>query len=268
MQLVVLLVVAVLASANAMGAYKVGATSCDTYTSEKNCMAGTANGEKCSWCKSAAVGATCFPESDAKTLPTSVFTCEYQAAYKVAAASCDEFTSEKTCMANSVNGEKCSWCNSAAVGSTCFPESDAKSLPSSVFQCNYQKVALKTTACDSITSEKTCMSSSSNGEKCSWCKSAAVGGACFVDSDAKSLPSSVFDCEYQKVALKASSCDSYTSEKSCMTGDANGVKCAWCKSAAVGNTCFEETDAKGLPSSVFTCEFQASAYSAKGLRGN
>jgi hypothetical protein len=44
------------------------------------------------------------------------------------------------------------------------------------------------------------------------------------------------------------------------------VKCSWCSSAAVGSTCFLETDAKGLPSSVFTCEFQASYYA--DLRAN
>jgi hypothetical protein len=243
------------------------ATSCDEYTSEKTCMTGTAGTDKCAWCNSAAVGSTCFSESDAKGLPSSVFQCEYQAAYvkKVAATSCDEYTTQQTCMVGTANGEKCSWCNSAAVGSTCFSESDAKSLPSSVFQCQYQKVPLKTTACDSITSEKTCMVSNSDGEKCSWCKSAAVGGTCFIESDAKSLPSSVFDCEYQAVALKTTTCDSYTTEKTCMAGNSDGVNCAWCNSAAVGSTCFLETDAKGLPSSVFQCEYQVIA---KGLRGN
>jgi hypothetical protein len=250
------------------GASKSGAASCDAFTSEKTCMANSAAGEKCAWCSSAAVGSTCFPESDAKGLPSSVFTCKYQAAYSLAAAtSCDAYTSEKTCMSGTAGGEKCSWCNSAAVGSTCFSESDAKSLPSSVFTCNYQLVPLKATACDSITSEKTCMSSSSGGEKCSWCKSAAVGGTCFIESDAKTLPSSVFQCAYQLVPLKTTSCDSYTSEKTCMSGSADGAKCAWCKSAAVGATCFVEEDAKSLPSSVFTCEYQA-AYAAKGLRGN
>ncbi len=246
------------------------ATSCDEYTSEKTCMNGTIGTEKCAWCKSAAVGSTCFSESDAKGLPTSVFQCKYQAAYsfKTGVSSCDEYTTEKNCMAGTVGSEKCSWCNSAAVGSTCFPESDAKSLPSSVFQCEYQKVPLKSTACDSISSEQTCMVSDSNGEKCSWCKSAAVGGTCFIESDAKSLPSSVFDCSYQKVSLKTTTCDGITAEKTCMSTNADGVNCAWCQSAAVGSTCFLETDAKSLPTSVFQCEYQAQQASTKGLRGN
>jgi hypothetical protein len=228
-------------------------------------MSGVANSEKCSWCNSASVGATCFPESDAKSLPSSVFQCKYQKLY--GAVSCNEYTSENSCMSGVGNSEKCSWCKSAAVGATCFPESDAKGLPSSVFQCEYQKVALKTTTCDSLTSEKNCMTGSSGTEKCSWCKSAAVGGTCFIESDAKSLPSSVFDCEFQKRTLKSTTCDSLTSEKSCLSGkSSSSVNCAWCNSAAVGSTCFEETDAKGLPSSVFQCKFQA-AYGPKTLRG-
>jgi hypothetical protein len=173
----------------------------------------------------------------------------------LSAATCDEFTTEKTCLTGIVGNDKCSWCKSAAVGSTCFSETDAKSLPSSVFQCEYQQVVLKSTDCDSITSEKTCLVSNSNGEKCSWCKSAAVGGTCFVESDAKSLPSSVFNCEYQ-LALRSTSCDAITTEKTCMTSNADGMNCAWCKSAAVGSTCFIESDAKSLPTSVFQCEYQ------------
>ena len=183
----------------------------------------------------------------------------YGVAYKTAATACDAVTSEKTCMSTSVDGSKCSWCNSAAVGGTCFTEADAKSLPSSVFQCEFQKVTLEAAvACDSVTSEKTCMASTSTtgSDKCSWCNSAAVGGTCFTETDAKSLPSSVFQCEYQKSVLKASTCDTITSEKTCMTGTSGTDKCAWCNSAAVGGTCFTETDAKTLPSSVFQCEYQ------------
>jgi hypothetical protein len=117
-----------------------------------------------------------------------------------------------------------------------------------------------------LTREDSCMTGASNGEKCSWCKSAAVGGTCFVESDAKTLPSSVFDCEFQKVQYKASPCDSNKSKSSCLSSTESGVKCSWCSSAAVGSTCFLETDAKSLPSSVFTCDFQASYYA--DLRAN
>lgn len=186
--------------------------------------------------------------------------------FAVATAACDSYTSEKSCLAGKDGSQKCSWCSSAAVGATCFSESDAKSLPSSVFTCEYQKVALRSTGCDSLTREDSCMTGSSNGEKCSWCKSAAVGGTCFVESDAKSLPSSVFDCEFQKVQYKATTCDGNTSKSSCLASKEGGVKCAWCSSAAVGSTCFVETDAKSLPSSVFTCEFQPAYYA--NLRAN
>lgn len=53
------------------------------------------------------------------------------------------------------------------------------------------------TSCNDITTESKCMSSSDGGEKCAWCKSAAVSDACNKESDAKALPASVFDCEYQ-----------------------------------------------------------------------
>lgn len=238
----------------------MAASSCDEFTTEKSCMSGSAAGSKCSWCSSAAVGSTCFPEADAKSLPSSVFSCKFQMVYGAGADSCDKYTTQKSCMSGTANNEKCSWCNSAAVGATCFGESDAKALPSSVFSCDFQKVALKATSCDSVTNQKACMTTTSGSEKCAWCNSAAVGGTCFIESDAKSLPSSVFQCDYQKVALKSTACDSVTTEKTCLaTTSSNGVKCAWCNSAAVGSTCFEETDAKALPSSVFSCKYQ-SAY--------
>lgn len=173
-----------------------------------------------------------------------------------AAAPTCGFTNEKTCVTTSSAGDQCAWCTSAAVGSSCMPVADAQSLPSSIFQCEYPKVALKSTACDTVTSQKSCMASSSGSEKCVWCNSAAVGGTCFIESDAHSLPSSVFQCDFQK-RLKTTTCDGNTSEKTCMSATSStGVKCSWCNSAAVGSTCFEETDAKGLPSSVFTCKFQ------------
>jgi hypothetical protein len=175
------------------------AANCDSFASEKKCMVGSdSDGKKCSWCQSAAVGATCFTEDDAQSLPSSIYDCEYQKAYE-AVTSCDQYTSEKSCMGGSVSSEKCSWCKSAAVGATCFKESDANSLPSSIYACEYQKLAdLAVTSCDQYTSEKSCMGGSVGGEKCSWCKSAAVGATCFKNSDAHSLPSSIYECKYQK----------------------------------------------------------------------
>jgi len=55
----------------------------------------------------------------------------------------------------------------------------------------------------------------------------------------------------------ATTCDQYTSSKDqCLTASENGVECAYCTSAAVGALCAPETDAKGLPSSVFKCQYQ------------
>jgi hypothetical protein len=47
-----------------------------------------------------------------------------------------------------------------------------------------------------VKDEKTCLSSSEGSEHCSWCVSAATGKGCYKESDAKALPSSIFQCEY------------------------------------------------------------------------
>jgi hypothetical protein len=41
------------------------------------------------------------------------------------------------------------------------------------------------------------MSANESGESCAWCNSAAAGSICMKGSDATTLPSSVFECEYQ-----------------------------------------------------------------------
>ena len=53
-------------------------TECFDYTTEKSCMSASQGSENCAWCKSAAVGSSCNTESDAKSLPDSIFFCEYQ----------------------------------------------------------------------------------------------------------------------------------------------------------------------------------------------
>lgn len=57
--------------------------------------------------------------------------------------------------------------------------------------------AVKASTCEAITDEKTCMSSSEGSEACAWCSSGAVGTSCQKESEAKQLPSAVFECEYQ-----------------------------------------------------------------------
>ena len=60
----------------AKSGYQSSATSCDGFTTEKQCMQQlTDAGEKCSWCSSSAVKSACYTESDAQSLPTSIFAC-------------------------------------------------------------------------------------------------------------------------------------------------------------------------------------------------
>lgn len=246
-------------------AYGAAATTCDSLTSEKKCMAGLEGSEHCSWCSSAAAGSLCMKESDAKTLPSSVFACEYVAAYGSAATTCESITTEKTCMASSEGSDHCSWCSSAAAGKLCLKESDAKTLPSSVFACEYaySYKGLASSTCESFTSEKKCMAGLEGSEHCSWCSSAAAGSLCLKETDAKTLPSSVFACEYVAAyGAAASTCDSLTSEKSCMAGSESGEHCSWCSSAAAGKLCLKESDAKTLPTSVFECEYVKTFYTA------
>lgn len=64
----------------------------------------------------------------------------------------------------------------------------------------------------------------------------------------------------------STTCDAFsTDEKMCLTAQANGVNCAYCTSGAVGAECLTETDAQGLPTSVFRCTYQdAKAVKASG----
>lgn len=188
------------------------------------------------------------------------------AVFASAANTCDQYTTQKTCLSGvQADNDKCSWCSSAAAGANCFSQTEAKSLPSSIFHCEYQQLTTKDTVCDSITNQKSCLSTKTADVTCAWCSSAAAGANCFSDVEAKGLPSSIFHCDYQ-TTLKAKDtiCDSITTEKSCMSTKTADVTCAWCKSAAAGANCFSDVEAKGLPSSVFQCEFQK----AYALRGN
>lgn len=76
-------------------------------------------------------------------------------------------------------------------------------------------------------------------------------------ADAAGLPSSVFTCTMPKVALGLS-CESVKDETKCESNS----DCAWCTSGAVGASCMDAADAKGLPSSVFSCTFGSGAKGA------
>ena len=52
---------------------------------------------------------------------------------------CEKYSKDKEkCLQTYEEGVPCSYCNSAAVGGLCAPETDTKDLPSSVFACEYQ----------------------------------------------------------------------------------------------------------------------------------
>jgi len=123
----------------------------------------------------------------------------------------------------------------------------------------------KATTCEEYSDNKDmCLKSMEQDVPCSYCSSAAVGGLCAPETDTKDLPPSVFACDYQqpKPLKSGSTCDSFSSDKDqCLQSEEEGVPCAYCNSAAVGGLCAPETDAKGLPPSVFACEYQASAKS-------
>ena len=59
--------------------------------------------------------------------------------FAFANALCSDYSkNQASCLKSSEDGVKCSFCSSAAAGTTCMKETDAKTLPSSVFQCTYQ----------------------------------------------------------------------------------------------------------------------------------
>ena len=114
---------------------KANGSECYDNTKESQCTSSFEGDEKCVWCESAAVSASCVKESDAATLPPSVFQCS---GLKTKAAGCESYTSHDDCMSGSEDGETCAWCKSAAVSASCAKKSQAETLPTSVFQCEYQ----------------------------------------------------------------------------------------------------------------------------------
>lgn len=250
------------------------ATTCeDASKDEATCMATTEDGENCSWCTSGAVGNSCLKESDAQGLPASVFKCSYSSYFHLAAATTCEAAAkdEATCLAASEGGESCSYCTSGAVGNSCLKESDAQGLPSSVFKCTYNTYLNfgAPATCEAAAKDKsTCLAATEDGESCAYCTSGAVGDSCMKASDAEGLPSSVFKCDYA-ATLKAAptTCEEAAKDKNtCFATTEGGENCAWCTSGAVGNTCMVESDAKGLPESVFKCEYQTATVLTSLLR--
>jgi len=164
------------------------ATDCDSMTSKSACATAS-----CSWCTSGAVGDSCVSPEDAAALPSAVFSCSpsVTASYHfMTTSSCEAETDADKCTSTS----GCSWCDSAAVGSSCMSSDDAAALPSSVFTCKDASVSyqfLAASSCEAVSAEDKCTSTSG----CSWCDSAAVGFSCMSSDDAAALPSAVFTCK-------------------------------------------------------------------------
>jgi hypothetical protein len=160
-------------------------------------MAASADGVKCSWCSSGAVGSACYPETDAKSLPTSIFYCKYQSVYHAKPMSCDDYTSTDTCNAGEILGDRCVWCEgleSALAPSGCYSSVDASHLPTEFFTCSKPGIN-----CDSQKSSDSCLSTTtSEGIKCAWCKSEYTGEVCYEETVAKPLPSYIFQCKFQQ----------------------------------------------------------------------
>jgi len=72
-----------------------------------------------------------------------------------------------------------------------------------------------------------------------------------------------FLCLFNSV-VSAATCSLYGKNlEKCLSASENGVNCAFCSSAAAGTNCMPESDAKGLPTSVFQCEYQPATVAAK-----
>lgn len=80
---------------------------------------------------------------------------------------------------------------------------------------------------------------------CVWCRSAAVGAACYTPAEAKRLPPAIFDCKPD--GAPQATCE-YKSESQCVE-----ESCVWCRSAAVAPACYTPEQAARLPASVFAC---------------
>jgi len=139
--------------------------TCGSFSDDSSCDAVA----ECTWCKSAAVKSSCKSIDDAKSLPSSIFSCDklqefppmrderhhhghhdkkpiadqegsvfegyldaIRGKHAQANGQCDSFADADSCDAVS----DCTWCKSAAVKSSCKSIDDAKSLPASIFSCD------------------------------------------------------------------------------------------------------------------------------------
>ena len=133
---------------NATKPLKDHVDDCSTYKYNENACKSATYGDlndSCQWCADKSIDGTvedagCFGFSNTPVgWDCDGFFAKKPATTKeVKATTCAAITTESTCMASMDGGEACSWCSSGAVGSSCQKESEAKALPSSVFECEYQ----------------------------------------------------------------------------------------------------------------------------------
>jgi hypothetical protein len=75
----------------------------------------------------------------AKALPASIFDCGFSKTVKDTPALCENVKEESSCSgAVEADGEKCYWCESAAVSSSCFNLTIAEGLPPTIFDCGFK----------------------------------------------------------------------------------------------------------------------------------
>ncbi|CAK4327403.1 hypothetical protein Ae201684P_004764 [Aphanomyces euteiches] len=191
---------------------------------------------------------------------------------------CHGFSDKNACL--SPHGSiSCVWCKSAAVPpSTCFEEDEASQLPAGVFECTRKETPPANHNCHFYNTEASCLENKEGDEPCYWCKSAAVPSMCYNETEAKQLPSAVFQCDKKQTSLVFDEdildlgeigavvekikpmaslnhgCHFYNTKDSCLHNTEGGEPCYWCQSAAVPSTCYNETEAKQLPAAVFQCD--------------
>ncbi|CAK5000631.1 unnamed protein product [Aphanomyces euteiches] len=114
---------------------------------------------------------------------------------------CHGFSDKNACL--SPHGSiSCVWCKSAAVPpSTCFEEDEASQLPAGVFECTRKETPPANHNCHFYNTEASCLENKEGDEPCYWCKSAAVPSMCYNETEAKQLPSAVFQCDKKQTSL-------------------------------------------------------------------
>ncbi|KDO22746.1 hypothetical protein SPRG_12173 [Saprolegnia parasitica CBS 223.65] len=245
---------------------------CHDHATEASCLQ-----FDCAWCKSAAVKSSCYDPDEASQLPPSIFECARPAPNH----GCHFFNTESACRQSKEGGKPCYWCESAAVKSTCYNETEAKQLPPAIFQCEHGRAPVfahgvtslvdvtndaqghetwhasaeaATTKnggqCHLFKNEEACTNAHA---ACAWCASAAVASACYEADEVSKLPPGVFACKTSETS-PSHGCHFFNTESACRKGKEGDKPCYWCKSAAVASTCYNEDEAKKLPPAIFQCE--------------